>query len=134
MDKVNKYQSGVVLIAVITGFLLGHIGLIADYSAKLIVPLLMAMLFRLFLTINVSKLKSAFLNVKFSLTSLIINFIWTPVFAYLLGYIFLSNDLPLWIGFVMLLVTPCTDWCLVFTGTARGNVPLSTSPLPANLN
>jgi len=87
MDKVNKYQSGVVLIAVITGFLLGHIGLIADYSAKLIVPLLMAMLFGLFLTIDVSKLKSAFLHAKFSLTSLFINFIWTPVFAYLLGYI-----------------------------------------------
>lgn len=133
MDKLNKYQSGVVLIAVITGFLVGHIGVIADYSAKLIVPLLMAMLFGLFLTIDVSKLKSAFLHAKFSLTSLFINFIWTPVFAYLLGYIFLCNDLPLWMGFVMLLVTPCTDWYLVFTGIAKGNVPLSASILPANL-
>ncbi len=33
----------------------------------------------------------------------------------------------------MLMVTPCTDWYLLFTGIARGNVPLSASILPMNL-
>lgn len=33
----------------------------------------------------------------------------------------------------MLLVTPCTDWYLVFIGTARGNVALAASLLPVNL-
>lgn len=133
MDQINKYQTGVILFAVIAGLLLGQIVFIADYSASFIVPLLMLMLFGLFLSININELKSSFLNVKFSVTSLIINFIWTPIFAYLLGYIFLTNELPIWIGFVMLMVTPCTDWYLVFTGVARGNVPLSTSILPINL-
>jgi len=36
-------------------------------------------------------------------------------------------------GFVMLMVTPCTDWYLVFTSVAKGNVPLSTAILPTNL-
>lgn len=133
MDKINKYQTGVILLAVIAGLLLGHIVLVADYSAKFIVPLLMVMLFGLFLSINISELKSSFLNVKFSLSNIIFNFVWTPIFAYGLGYLFLSNELPIWIGFVMLMVTPCTDWYLVFTGTAKGNVPLSTSILPVNL-
>lgn len=133
MEKINKYQTGVILIAVIAGLLLGHIEFVSDYSAKLIVPLLMVMLFGLFLSINISELKSSFLNVKFSFTNVIINFIWTPIFAYILGYIFLINELPIWIGFVMLMVTPCTDWYLVFTGVAKGNVPLSTSVLPVNL-
>lgn len=133
MEKINKYQTGVILIAVIAGLLLGHIEFVSDYSAKLIVPLLMVMLFGLFLSINISELKSSFLNVKFSLTNVIVNFIWTPIFAYILGYIFLTNELPIWIGFVMLMVTPCTDWYLVFTGVAKGNVPLSTSVLPVNL-
>jgi len=31
------------------------------------------------------------------------------------------------------LVTPCTDWYLLFTGIAKGNVSLSTSVLPINL-
>lgn len=133
MHKINKFQTGVILIAVIIGLLLGRISFVADYSAKLIVPLLMVMLFRLFLSINISELKSSFLNVKFSFTNIIFNFIWTPIFAYILGYIFLINDLPIWIGFVMLMVTPCTDWYLVFTGVAKGNVPLSTCILPVNL-
>ena len=33
----------------------------------------------------------------------------------------------------MLMVTPCTDWYLVFTGVAKGNVPLSATVLPSNL-
>ena len=33
----------------------------------------------------------------------------------------------------MLMVTPCTDWYLIFTGTAKGNTPLSASVLPLNL-
>ncbi|HLW39793.1 MAG TPA: bile acid:sodium symporter [Brumimicrobium sp.] len=133
MDRINKYQTGVILVAVIAGLLLGHIAFVADYSAKFIVPLLMVMLFGLFLSINISELKTSFLNVKFSLSNIIFNFVWTPIFAYILGYIFLTNELPIWIGFVMLMVTPCTDWYLVFTGVAKGNVPLSTSVMPVNL-
>lgn len=36
-------------------------------------------------------------------------------------------------GLLMLLVTPCTDWYLVFTGIAEGNVELGASILPLNL-
>ena len=50
-----------------------------------------------------------------------------------LGAIFLSDHPALWIGFIMLMVTPCTDWYLAFTGIAKGNVSLSTSILPINL-
>src|SRR5699024_11092031 len=63
----------------------------------------------------------------------IINFIWTPVIAWGLGSIFLADYPALWIGFIMLMVTPCADWYLAFTGIAKGNVSLSTSVLPFNL-
>ncbi|HIH69628.1 hypothetical protein [Methermicoccus shengliensis] len=35
-----------------------------------------------------------------------------------------------WLGLIMLLVTPCTDWYLVFTGVARGDVPFCLTLLP----
>lgn len=133
MDEINKYQTGVIILAVLIGLVLGHFDLAAQYSVNLIVPLLMAMLFGLFLSLELNKLRSSFLNIKFSVSNIIINFIWTPIFAYTLGSFFLSHELPLWIGFVMLMVTPCTDWYLVFTGVAKGNVPLSTAILPINL-
>jgi ACR3 family arsenite transporter len=65
--------------------------------------------------------------------SLALNFIWTPLLAWLLGWLFLRHQPALWLGLIMLLVTPCTDWYLVFTGIARGNLPLSLALLPANL-
>lgn len=33
----------------------------------------------------------------------------------------------------MLMVTPCTDWYLIFTQIAKGNIALSTAILPINL-
>lgn len=133
MDKINKYQTLIIILAVIIGLLFGQFDLVAQYSSNLIVPLLMTMLFGLFLSLDLKKLRSSFLNLKFSVSNIIINFIWTPIFAYILGSIFLSLELALWIGFVMLMVTPCTDWYLVFTGVAKGNVSLSTAILPINL-
>ncbi|MFW6289694.1 MAG: arsenic resistance protein [Mariniphaga sp.] len=116
-----------------TGLLAGQIAGIGKYAEIVIVPFLMLMLFGLFLNIPVKELLKSFSNLKFSITSVVINFIWTPLFAYALGALFLQNEQNLWIGFVMLLVTPCTDWYLIFTGTARGNMPLSASVLPLNL-
>lgn len=133
MDKINKYQTVVILLAVVSGLLLGQVDAFKEQASIFIVPLLVLMLFGLFLSMDFGKLKQAFLHVKFSLTTILINFVWTPVFAYVLGSLFLAQDLPIWIGFVMLMVTPCTDWYLVFTGVAKGNVPLSTSILPVNL-
>lgn len=68
-----------------------------------------------------------------ALASLSINFLWTPIFAWGLGAVFLSDLPDLWVGLLMLMVTPCTDWYLVFTGIAGGNVVLATALLPVNL-
>ena len=61
------------------------------------------------------------------------NFLWTPLLAWLLALLFLGDNPALYIGFIMLMVTPCTDWYIIFTGLAKGNVALSTAILPLNL-
>src|SRR5699024_12525363 len=61
------------------------------------------------------------------------NFLVTAVLLWCFGAIFLSGYPSLCISFIMLMVTPCTDWYLAFTGIAKGNVSLSTSVLPINL-
>jgi arsenite transporter len=79
------------------------------------------------------EIKNAFRNLKFTWTSIIINFVWTPILAWLLAMGFLSDHPALYIGFIMLMVTPCTDWYLIFTGIAKGNVAISAAILPLNL-
>ena len=91
------------------------------------------MLFGVFLEVPIVELKDSFKNFKFTSTSLIINFIWTPLFGYFLGSLFLKGNVDILIGFFMLILTPCTDWYLVFTKMAKGNLTLSLSILPMNL-
>ncbi|MEX0661206.1 MAG: hypothetical protein WD381_05535 [Balneolaceae bacterium] len=133
MNSVNKYQSIIIGLAVIAGLLAGQLETVAMYAEYAIVPFLMLMLYGLFLNIPIKNLLKSFSNLKFFSANLVLNFMWTPIFAWMLGYLFLQDHLSLWIGFVMLMVTPCTDWYLIFTGIAKGNKALSASVLPFNL-
>jgi ACR3 family arsenite efflux pump ArsB len=81
--------------------------------------------------VSLKDVLKSFANVRFTSTAILINFVWTPIFSILLGLLFAEVDVR--IGLLMLLVTPCTDWYLVFTAAAKGNVPLSSSILPLNL-
>ena len=133
MDLVEKIEPIIIFLAIILGLLFSNVGIIAQNTGNLITPFLCLMLFGLFLEIPLNELKNSFKNVKFSLTSLIINFLWTPLFGYFLGTLFLKGNIDILIGFFMLILTPCTDWYLVFTKLAKGNLTLSLSILPINL-
>ena len=133
MDLIEKLEPAIIILAIILGLGFSNIRIIAQNTYYLITPFLSLMLFGLFLEIPLEKLKNSFKNVKFSLTSLIINFIWTPLFGYFLGSLFLNGNLDVIIGFFMLILTPCTDWYLVFTKIAKGDLTLSLSILPINL-
>lgn len=133
MGIIEKFQTFIVLLAVGLGLLLGQVPIVERHAEALVVPFLLLMLYGLFLTIPLKQLKNAFFNMKFLGANTAINFIWSPILAWGLGAIFLADHPALWIGFIMLMVTPCTDWYLMFTGVAKGNVALSTSILPINL-
>lgn len=120
----------IMLSAAIIGLAAGMLSDCSDASL-LIEPFLMVMLFFVFMCVSIRDIGKSFSNRRFTLTALTINFVWTPVFSLLLGLMFAEIDVR--IGLVMLLVTPCTDWYLVFTAMAKGNVPLSSSLLPLNL-
>ncbi len=133
MTKTHSYQTLIIVFSILVGLALGESDPLAETAGKLIMPFLMLMLFGLFLGIDTKELRSSLRQRIFFIVSIVFNFVWTPILAYGLGAVFLSTYLPLWIGFVMLMVTPCTDWYLVFTRIANGNVALSTTILPLNL-
>lgn len=133
MNLLEKLYTLIIFLAVTAGIGIGQVELIRDNAESFIVPLLVAMLYITFLQIPIEEIKKAFKNIKFTYTSVIINFVWTPILAWLLAMVFLGDNPALYIGFIMLMVTPCTDWYLIFTGIAKGNVALSTAILPLNL-
>ncbi|ADU28563.1 arsenic resistance protein [Evansella cellulosilytica] len=132
MHTFEKLYTLFITFSALFGLLLGRYDFIRENANDIIVPALVMMLFITFLQISFKETIHAMKNTKFTVTSLGINFIWTPLLAGLLAYIFLYDHPALWIGFILLMVTPCTDWYLIFTSIARGNVPLSTAVLPIN--
>lgn len=133
MNVFEKLYTLIIFLAVMLGIGIGQAEFIRTGAESFIVPLLVAMLYMTFLQIPMEDIKKAFKNIKFTYTSVVINFIWTPVLAWLLAMAFLGDHPALYIGFIMLMVTPCTDWYLIFTAAAKGNVALSTAILPLNL-
>lgn len=133
LGRITKLQPVFIIIAAVVGIVLGQSMFFSDNMGGLIEPFLMILLFMIFLKVDIREIGRSFKNVRFSGTSILINFVWTPILAVLLGYLFLGDSMDMRIGFLMLLVTPCTDWYIVFTGMSKGNVPLNTSILPLNL-
>lgn len=133
MNFMEKLQTVIILVAVGIGLFLGQFSIIEQHADSFIMPFLLFMLYGLFLIISLKGLKKALKKIKFVSTSVIINFLWTPLLAWGLGAIFLTEHPALWLGFILLLVTPCIDWYLIFTSIAKGNVALSMSILPINL-
>lgn len=133
MNFAIRIQPVLIFCAALSGLLLGRTTDLGSFSVHLIEPFLMVLLFCVFLSADGQKLKNAFLNLRFTLAASAVNFVWTPLFTYGLCLLFLPGSQDLQMGLMMLMVTPCTDWYLVFTGLAKGNTELGASVLPLNL-
>jgi ACR3 family arsenite efflux pump ArsB len=134
MSFLSKFQPLFIILSAFIGIFLGESYPLAGQNAENFIEIfLMLMLFFVFLNVKVREISRSFSDLRFSVSALIINFLFTPLFAYTLSRVFLAGQTDLQIGFIMLMVTPCTDWYLIFTGIANGNVSLGASILPLNL-
>lgn len=133
MTWFDKAQPFLILLSVGMGVVLAQISWITELAPSVIVPLLALMLYATFLPLPLRNFGQTLRKPKVVLASLATNFIWTPIFAWILGAVFLRDAPDVWVGLIMLMVTPCTDWYIVFTGVADGDVMLATALLPINL-
>lgn len=133
MQFFEKYQWIFMIAAMFIGLGLGQTGNVTEAATHFITPFLMIMLFGIFLQTPVESLKEGFKNSKVLKLSLLINFLWTPLLAFSLSSLFFSDAPDVFVALILDMVTPCTDWYLVFTAIAGGSIALSTSFLPWNL-
>jgi ACR3 family arsenite efflux pump ArsB len=134
MNFLTKFQALFIILSALLGIIFGKASPILEQLASNFIEIfLMLMLFFVFLNVDIKEISKSFSDLRFSVSALIINFIITPLFTYTLSKLFLTGQIDLQIGFIMLMVTPCTDWYLIFTGIAHGNVTLGASILPINL-
>ncbi|MEE2053686.1 arsenic resistance protein [Nocardiopsis tropica] len=133
MSTSEKFQSVFVAMAALGGLGLGLLLPVGGAAGHLVLPALMLMLTAVFVQVDVGQVREARSARSAVAAGLVLNFVFTPLLAGALGAGLLGDSPDLRIGLLLLLVTPCTDWYLVFTGLARGHMGMAAAVLPVNL-
>ncbi|KNC20015.1 arsenite transporter [Arthrobacter sp. RIT-PI-e] len=133
MTWAERLQSVFVGVAALAGLGLGLVSPVGELGEHVVVPALLVMLTMVFVQLDASNLKAVGNAKGLVAASLVLNYAFTPVLAWALGAGLLGGQPDLRIGLLLLLVTPCTDWYLVFTAMAKGHTGIATALLPVNL-
>lgn len=133
MSIWERLQSVLVAVAAVAGLAGGAWLPVGEVAGRLVLPLLLVMLVAVFVQLDASGLREAGRARAVLVASLLLNFVVTPALAWGLGAGLLGDAPDLRIGLLLLLVTPCTDWYLVFTAMARGHGGIAAALLPVNL-
>lgn len=124
----------ILIAAIVVGIILNRfVGGVIEELYGLVNIGLFVVIYTIMLFVEVKEVGKTFTKVKPTTLALSTNFIFTPFFAWFLGWLFLRNYPDLWAGVVLYKLTPCIGWYLIFIDLAEGDVPWGVSLLPWNL-
>jgi ACR3 family arsenite transporter len=116
----DRHQIPLYVAAIVLGAVIGAIAPgISPALTVAINPVLALLLFATFLAVPLAEVGRSFRDIRFLGTVLIINFVIVPVVVFGLSR-FVADDRGLLIGVLLVLLTPCVDYVIVFTGLAGG--------------
>lgn len=120
VEMWDRRQVLLYLIAIGLGVRIGtRLPEFAPALERSINPVLALLLFATFLGIPLTEVRAAFRDVRFLATVLVANFLVVPGVAYGLSRS-VADDRGLMVGVLLVLLTPCIDYVIVFTGLAGG--------------
>lgn len=130
----DKEKPFILIGAIVVGLLLNRvIGGAAQEFYSLVNIGLFVVIYAIMLFVEIKDVGKAFKKVKPTTLALLTNFVFTPFFAWFLGWLFLRGHPDLWAGVVLYKLTPCIGWYLIFIDLAEGDVPWGMALLPWNL-
>ena len=94
-----------------------------------ITPVLAALIYTTFLQVPLADLRGAMTNRRFLAALLLANFLVIPVFVWLL-FQMVPDHSAVQLGVLLVLLTPCIDYVVVFTHMGRGNARLILAATP----
>ena len=117
---MERRQIPLYLAAIIAGVALGFLAPDSAGALELAInPVLGLLLYATFLGIPFASLGRAARDVRFMATLLVLNFAVVPLVVFGLSR-FVAGDQALLVGVLLVLLTPCIDYVIVFTGLAGG--------------
>lgn len=114
---LEHHQPALYLAAIAVGALLGAVIPGTGALEIGITPAIAALLFVTFLGVPFTRLGAAFRDIRFLGTLLLLNFLVVPAVVFGLSH-FVAHDAALLIGVLLVLLTPCIDYVIVFSALA----------------
>ncbi|WP_433398427.1 arsenic resistance protein [Streptomyces sp. CA-146814] len=121
VERMEHHQVAVYLAAMALGALLGLAAPSAGPGLEhLINPVLGALLFVTFLQVPAAELLRSLRDGRFLTAALVVNFLVVPLVVAAL-FTFLPADRAVRLGVLLVLLCPCVDYVIVFSGLAGGS-------------
>ena len=115
----ERHQIVLYLAAIAVGLIVGGLIPAAHALEVAINPAIGVLLYATFLGVPFTRLADAFRDARFLITLLVLNFVIVPVIVFALSR-FVAGEAALLVGVLLVLLTPCIDYVIVFTGLAGG--------------
>lgn len=131
VEIMERRQISLYLLAIVAGGTFGSlVPAASEPLERAINPVLGLLLFATFLGIPFSAIGQAVRDVRFMVTVLVLNFVVVPVVVFALSR-FVADNQALLVGVLLVLLTPCIDYVIVFSGLAGGSSDrlLAAAPL-----
>jgi ACR3 family arsenite transporter len=134
LSRLESSQPIILIAAMLLGFLIGPVFTeIASVSNSIVYLSLVGLMYGIALGTPLRSIAKSYAKLRFFGIAWSVNFIIVPMVGFVLASVFLSGTPLIFLGFILYVVTPCTDWFLVFTGMAKGDVSLGLALLPTQL-
>jgi ACR3 family arsenite efflux pump ArsB len=127
---LSRWLMGYAVAAMVVGLGLGELATTWTAEHRDLVTLattvmVFLVIYPMMIGLKFEALREAGHNVKGLGLALGFNFVWAPLLGLVLAKIFLPDPL-LAIGFLLVMVVPCSSMTVAYTGLAKGNVALAT--------
>lgn len=121
VDRMEHHQVAIYLVAMAAGGLLGWALPAAGPGLQhAINPVLGALLYVTFLQVPAAELLRSLRDGRFLSATLVVNFVVVPAVVAAM-FVFLPAEQAVRIGVLLVLLTPCVDYVIVFSGLAGGS-------------
>lgn len=121
VERIEHHQVAIYLAATAAGALLGWTAPAAGPGLEhAISPVLGALLFVTFLQVPVAELVHSLRDGRFLSAALVVNFVLVPPVVAAM-FVFLPADQGVRLGVLLVLLCPCVDYVIVFSGLAGGS-------------
>ena len=131
VERMERHQIPLYLGGLALGAVVGlAVPAIAPGAERAVTGVLALLLYATFLGLPIERIGGALRDRRFLGTMLLTNFVLVPLVVWQLSLL-VADDRALLIGVLLVLLTPCIDYVIVFTGIAGGDAErlVAASPL-----